>query len=300
MVDFVLAHPNIGAAISYHTHSGVILRPMGTLSDDDMIPEDLWSFKRFSALGAEAHRLPGREHLARLQVPPEGNHRRHAGLALRAPGRAVLGRRALVAEQGGRHQRLQVDRLVPRAPGRGRPEAAEVERRAVRRSGARRLEAVPAPAARRGRDRRLGQDELLAQPAAATARARSRAVSGLDEPARAEPAEARAAEDRGARPRTRHLARAHGGGQQRLAAGLREQARPGAQGRARRDVRDPPARRRPGDRRSSAASRVSKGRSSKAMRPRTRCMPSCRAARSRPIGRSPSGSCVRPRARGSR
>ena len=53
MVDFVIAHRNIGAAISYHTHSGVILRPMGTMSDDDMIPEDLWSFKRFSALGTE-------------------------------------------------------------------------------------------------------------------------------------------------------------------------------------------------------------------------------------------------------
>lgn len=51
MVDFIVAHPNIGAAISYHTHSGVILRPMGTQSDDDMIPEDLWSYKRFSQLG---------------------------------------------------------------------------------------------------------------------------------------------------------------------------------------------------------------------------------------------------------
>jgi murein tripeptide amidase MpaA len=53
MVDFVLAHRNIGAAISYHTHSGVILRPMGTQGDDDMIPEDLWSIKHFSALGTE-------------------------------------------------------------------------------------------------------------------------------------------------------------------------------------------------------------------------------------------------------
>src|SRR5512143_1659340 len=42
MVDFIVGHPNIGAAISFHTHSGVILRPMGTQSDDDMIPEDLW------------------------------------------------------------------------------------------------------------------------------------------------------------------------------------------------------------------------------------------------------------------
>jgi murein tripeptide amidase MpaA len=58
MVDFVITHPNIGAAISYHTHSGVILRPMGTMSDDDMIPEDLWSIKRFSALGAELTGYP--------------------------------------------------------------------------------------------------------------------------------------------------------------------------------------------------------------------------------------------------
>ena len=48
MVDFIVAHRNIGAAVSYHTHSGVILRPMGTQGDDDMIPEDLWSIKRFS------------------------------------------------------------------------------------------------------------------------------------------------------------------------------------------------------------------------------------------------------------
>ena len=51
MVDFIVKHPNIGAAISFHTHSGVILRPMGTQSDDDMTPEDLWVYKRLSALG---------------------------------------------------------------------------------------------------------------------------------------------------------------------------------------------------------------------------------------------------------
>ncbi|HEX7440403.1 MAG TPA: M14 family metallopeptidase [Caldimonas sp.] len=58
MVDFILKHPNIGAAISYHTHSGVILRPMGTQSDDDMIPEDLWSIKRFSEIGAKLTGYP--------------------------------------------------------------------------------------------------------------------------------------------------------------------------------------------------------------------------------------------------
>jgi murein tripeptide amidase MpaA len=58
MVDFVVGHPNIGAAVSYHTHSGVILRPMGTQSDDDMIPEDLWEIKRFSEIGARLTGYP--------------------------------------------------------------------------------------------------------------------------------------------------------------------------------------------------------------------------------------------------
>jgi murein tripeptide amidase MpaA len=58
MVDFVVRHRNIGAAVSYHTHSGVILRPMGTMADSDMIPEDLWSIKRFSAMGAELTGYP--------------------------------------------------------------------------------------------------------------------------------------------------------------------------------------------------------------------------------------------------
>jgi len=58
MVDFITSHRNIGAAISYHTHSGVILRPMGTQSDDDMIPEDLWAYKRFSALGEQLTGYP--------------------------------------------------------------------------------------------------------------------------------------------------------------------------------------------------------------------------------------------------
>jgi murein tripeptide amidase MpaA len=58
MVDFIVHHPNIGAAISYHTHSGVILRPMGTQSDEDMIAEDLWVYKRLSAIGEKLSGYP--------------------------------------------------------------------------------------------------------------------------------------------------------------------------------------------------------------------------------------------------
>jgi murein tripeptide amidase MpaA len=51
MVEFIVRHPNIGAAVSFHTHSGVILRPMGTQSDESMTPEDLWVIKRLSSIG---------------------------------------------------------------------------------------------------------------------------------------------------------------------------------------------------------------------------------------------------------
>lgn len=58
MVDFVVKHPNIGAAVSFHTHSGVILRPMGSIADEHMTPEDLWLIKRLSALGEKLTGYP--------------------------------------------------------------------------------------------------------------------------------------------------------------------------------------------------------------------------------------------------
>lgn len=58
MVDFIVRHPNIGAAISFHTHSGVILRPMGTQSDDDFTPEDLWQYRRLSDIGSQLTGYP--------------------------------------------------------------------------------------------------------------------------------------------------------------------------------------------------------------------------------------------------
>jgi hypothetical protein len=166
MVDFITSHPNIGAAISYHTHSGVILRPMGSQSDDDMIPEDLWSYKRFSALGTASSGYPA------ISIWHEFKyHHRNTRLDLRTFGRAVLDGRAVGTQQRSRHHRLQMDRLVPRPPGRRRPQVAEVERRPLWWPRLCRLEAVSPSAVGRNRNWRLGQDELLAQPAAAFARA---------------------------------------------------------------------------------------------------------------------------------
>ena len=58
MVDFIVKHPNIGAGVSFHTHSGVILRPPGTEPDDAMAPEDLWMYQRLSKLGEQLTGYP--------------------------------------------------------------------------------------------------------------------------------------------------------------------------------------------------------------------------------------------------
>ena len=176
MVDFIVAHPNIGAAISYHTHSGVILRPMGTQSDDDMIPEDLWSIKRFSEIGAKLTGYPAisiwhdfKYHPKEVISGTQDWIYEHLGalfwvVEIWAPNK-----------EAGITDYKWID-WYREHPVEDDLKLHQVERRALRRPGARRLEAVHASAARRGRDRRLGQDELLAQPAAARcASARRRA-----------------------------------------------------------------------------------------------------------------------------
>ena len=53
VVDFIVKHPNIGGGVSFHTHSGVILRPFSTEPDDNMPPEDLWLYKLFGKKSTE-------------------------------------------------------------------------------------------------------------------------------------------------------------------------------------------------------------------------------------------------------
>ena len=45
VVQFITHHPNITGGLSFHTWSGVLLRPFGTQSDEEMPAEDLWAFK---------------------------------------------------------------------------------------------------------------------------------------------------------------------------------------------------------------------------------------------------------------
>lgn len=58
IVDFIVRHPNIGAGVSFHTHSGVILRPFSSEPDENMPAEDLWLYKLFGKKSTELTGYP--------------------------------------------------------------------------------------------------------------------------------------------------------------------------------------------------------------------------------------------------
>ena len=58
IVDFIMQHNNICGALTYHTWSGVLLRPYGTKSDDEMPAEDLWVYKKIGDKGTEITNYP--------------------------------------------------------------------------------------------------------------------------------------------------------------------------------------------------------------------------------------------------
>ena len=242
MVDFIVAHPNIGAAISYHTHSGVILRPMGTQSDDDMIPEDLWSYKRFSQLGEK--------HTGYPSVSIWHDFKYH-------PKDIITGTQDWVYEHlGALFWVVEIWSPNKEAGIEGykwvdwfRDHPVEDDLKLLKWSdeqcgGQAHVDWKPFLHPQLGAIEIGGWDKMnyWRNPPPHLREREAARFPRLDEPDRAEPAQARTATHRSARPRPRHLARAHGRGQHRLPARLRDQARAGAQGGARRDVRDPPAR----------------------------------------------------------
>jgi murein tripeptide amidase MpaA len=58
VVEFIVQHPNICAGVSFHTHSGVILRPFASEPDDNMPAEDLWLYKLFGRKSTELTGYP--------------------------------------------------------------------------------------------------------------------------------------------------------------------------------------------------------------------------------------------------
>ena len=58
VVDFIARHPNITGGTSFHTWSGVLLRPFEHQSDDEMDAEDLWFYQRTGRKGTELTGYP--------------------------------------------------------------------------------------------------------------------------------------------------------------------------------------------------------------------------------------------------
>lgn len=58
LVQAITERTNITGAITFHTWSGVLLRPYGSRSDDDMPPLDLWTFKKIGEKGTELTGYP--------------------------------------------------------------------------------------------------------------------------------------------------------------------------------------------------------------------------------------------------
>ncbi len=58
LLRFLSTHPNIVAAVAFHTQSGVILRPFSHQSDEAFPAEDLWTYKKLGDRGTELTGYP--------------------------------------------------------------------------------------------------------------------------------------------------------------------------------------------------------------------------------------------------
>ncbi len=58
VVHFITHHPNITGGTSFHTWSGVLLRPSASSPDEDMPAEDLWAYKEQGAMGEKLTGYP--------------------------------------------------------------------------------------------------------------------------------------------------------------------------------------------------------------------------------------------------
>lgn len=57
-VKFITQHDNITGGISFHTYSGVLLRPYSHMADDTLPAEDLWTYQKIGARGTEITGYP--------------------------------------------------------------------------------------------------------------------------------------------------------------------------------------------------------------------------------------------------
>jgi murein tripeptide amidase MpaA len=53
LIAAICARPNICGTVSFHTFSGVNLRPPGRMSDEELPPEDVWNYKKIGQVGKD-------------------------------------------------------------------------------------------------------------------------------------------------------------------------------------------------------------------------------------------------------
>jgi hypothetical protein len=58
LAEYIVGHRNITAGVSFHTWSGVLLRPFDHLPDTEMHAEDLWFYQKVGAKGTELTGYP--------------------------------------------------------------------------------------------------------------------------------------------------------------------------------------------------------------------------------------------------
>ncbi len=58
LVDFIARHPNITGTISFHTMSGVLLRPYDDRADDELPTDDLWTYQKIGEKGTQLTSYP--------------------------------------------------------------------------------------------------------------------------------------------------------------------------------------------------------------------------------------------------
>jgi murein tripeptide amidase MpaA len=190
-VRFITSHSNITGGVAFHTYSGVLLRPYSHRADDTLPAEDLWTYQKIGAKGTELTGYPNISVFHEFRYHPKEVITGSLDDWMYEHGGVFAWTVEIWSPQRpGRHRPLQVHRVVPRASGGGRSQAAGLERPGAGREGLRAVVSGRASAARPGRAGRLGHPVHLEQPAARAAPGGGGAVSSMARLAAADLAEA--------------------------------------------------------------------------------------------------------------
>lgn len=71
VVDFIARHANICSGIAFHSYSGALLRPYSDKPDDQLIPEDRWTFETIGTKGTELTGYPAVSAYHKFQYHPQ-------------------------------------------------------------------------------------------------------------------------------------------------------------------------------------------------------------------------------------